>query len=144
MEDAVTEYEDTQEKEGLSWFTRRLAPLLRMDRLGDCETQVPYVYHHALLIRAQVTPLFMSDLERNMVKWGDHGKFDPFEDIYSIVFQLTIRAAGCREIADSVEKCKALEKLYWQVEKGSTPTSVLLPWFPSSARKQRVAATTDM
>jgi hypothetical protein len=86
----------------------------------------------------------MADLERNMLKWGNSGKFDPFEDIYSIVFQLTIRAAGCREIADSVEKCKDLEKLYWQVEKGSTPTSVLIPWFPSPARNRKKAATTEM
>jgi hypothetical protein len=86
----------------------------------------------------------MADIERNMVKWGNTGKFDPFEDIYSIVFQLTIRAAACREIADSVEKCKELEKLYWQVEKGSTPSSVLLPWFPSGARNLKTAATGEM
>lgn len=86
----------------------------------------------------------MSDLERNMTKWGSSGKFDPFEDVYSIVFQLTIRAAACREIADSVESCKRMEKLYWLVEKGSTPTSVLLPWFPSSARKLQKEATAEM
>jgi sterol 14-demethylase len=61
-----------------------------------------------------------------------------------MVFQLTIRASTCREIADSVEDCKKLERLYWQVEKGSTPTSVLLPWIPSKAQKLKVAATTEM
>jgi hypothetical protein len=91
-----------------------------------------------------VTPMFMSDLERNMVKWGESGKLDPFEDMYSMVFQLTIRAAGAREIADSVEKCKELERLYWRVEKGSTPASLLLPWLPSKARKNKVAATGEM
>ncbi|KAF8604864.1 cytochrome P450 [Ceratobasidium sp. AG-I] len=126
VEDAVEDYDPVKEEEKLSWFVRRLTPLLRMDRLGE------------------LTPLFMSDLERNMLKWGDHGKFDPFEDVYSMVFQLTIRAAGCREIADSVEACQKMEKLYWQVEKGSSPTSMLLPWLPSKSRKLRVAATTEI
>jgi sterol 14-demethylase len=86
----------------------------------------------------------MSDIERNTVNWGTSGKFDPFDVIYSIVFQLTIRAVGAREIADSVEKCKELERMYWRVETGTTPTSVLLPWLPSDARKRKVAATGEM
>lgn len=79
-----------------------------------------------------------------MVKWGNTGKVDPFEDMYSMIFQVTIRAAGCKEIADSVEECKKLEALYWLIETGATPTSVLFPWFPSEGRKQRVAATKEM
>ncbi|KAJ1302512.1 hypothetical protein OPQ81_002831 [Rhizoctonia solani] len=70
--------------------------------------------------------------------------FDPFEVMYSTVFQLTIRAAGAREIADSVERCKRLEELYWKVEKGNTAASLLLPWLPSSARKQKVASTAEI
>ncbi|CCO32823.1 hypothetical protein BN14_06886 [Rhizoctonia solani AG-1 IB] len=93
---------------------------------------------------ADLTPHFMSDIERNTVNWGTSGKFDPFDVIYSIVFQLTIRAVGAREIADSVEKCKELERMYWRVETGTTPTSVLLPWLPSDARKRKVAATGEI
>ncbi|KAG8692691.1 hypothetical protein FRC09_011033 [Ceratobasidium sp. 395] len=86
----------------------------------------------------------MADLERNMVKWGTSGKFDPFNDVYSIVFQLTIRSTACREIADSIDSCKRMEKLYWLVEKGSTPTTVLIPWLPSKARTLKTEATTEM
>ncbi|KAG9124093.1 hypothetical protein FRC07_012865 [Ceratobasidium sp. 392] len=86
----------------------------------------------------------MADIERNVVKWGDHGKFDPFEDIYSIIFQTTIRTIGCREISDSIEQCKKLEKLYQHTEQGSTAASLLLPWFPSEARKRKTAATTEI
>lgn len=86
----------------------------------------------------------MTDLERNMINWGDQGQFDPFEDIYTMVFHLTIRAAGCREIADSVESCKKLEQLFWQIEKGATPVTVLFPWFPSKARRSRADATKEM
>ncbi|KAG9090394.1 hypothetical protein FS749_000590 [Ceratobasidium sp. UAMH 11750] len=120
---AIPEKDD---KEGLSDFIRRLSSLLRMDRL------------------AKITPQLMADLERNMIKWGNQGQFDPFDAIYSLVFQLTIRAAACREIADSIEECKKMETLYWHVEKGSTPTSVLLPWFPSPARNLKMAATTEL
>ncbi|KAH7338672.1 cytochrome P450 [Rhizoctonia solani] len=79
-----------------------------------------------------------------MEVWGEAGKFDPFEVIYSIVFQLTIRTGGAREIADSIEKCKKLEELYWKVEKGNTATTLLLPWLPSNARKQKLSATTEI
>ncbi|KAG9093831.1 hypothetical protein FRC06_011361, partial [Ceratobasidium sp. 370] len=123
VKDAVPVKDD---KEELSDFIRRLSSLLRMDRL------------------AKITPQLMADLERNMVKWGNQGQFDPFDVIYSMVFQLTIRATACREIADSIEECKKMETLYWHVEKGSTPTSVLLPWFPSPARNLKKAATTDI
>ncbi|KAH7316408.1 cytochrome P450 [Rhizoctonia solani] len=126
VKDIVPDEVEKNDQEQLSSFLRRLSPLLRMDRLAD------------------LTPLFMSDIERNTTKWGDTGKFDPFKDIYSIVFQLTIRAVGAREIADSAEKCKELESLYWRVEMGSTPTSVLLPWLPSDARRKKVAATGEI
>ncbi|KAG8716756.1 hypothetical protein FRC08_008846, partial [Ceratobasidium sp. 394] len=126
VKDVVQDTPDKNDQEQLSGFIRRLSPLLRMDRL------------------AALTPQFMADLERNMVKWGTSGKFDPFEDVYSIVFQLTIRATACREIADSVESCKRMEKLYWLVEKASTPTTVLMPWLPSKARKLKTEATTEI
>ncbi|QRV97067.1 cytochrome P450 family protein [Ceratobasidium sp. AG-Ba] len=126
IKDVVQEYIEEDDQAQISSFIRRLSPLLRTDRL------------------AALTPLFMSDLERNMARWGLAGKFDPFEDIYSMVFQLTIRAAACREIADSVESCKRMEKLYWMVEKGSTPTSLLLPWLPSMSLKLKWEATLEM
>ncbi|CAE6417808.1 unnamed protein product [Rhizoctonia solani] len=126
VKDIVADEVEKNDQEQLSFFLRRLSPLLRMDRLAD------------------LTPSFMSDIERNMENWGEAGKFDPFDVIYSIVFQLTIRAAAAREIADSVEKCKEVERLYWRVEMGSTPTSVLFPWLPSEARKNKVAATGEM
>ncbi len=61
-----------------------------------------------------------------------------------MVFQLTIRAASCKEVADDPEAVKKVTKLYWDAEKGSTPTSVLLPWFPSAARKRKLKATQDL
>ncbi|ELU37407.1 cytochrome P450 [Rhizoctonia solani AG-1 IA] len=119
-------FTEGNDQEQMSYFLRHLNPLLKNDRL------------------AKLTPELMSDIERNMESWGDAGKFDPFEVMYSTVFQLTIRTAGAREIADSVEKCKELEKLYWKVEKGSTPMALLLPWLPSKARNEKVNSTGEI
>lgn len=48
---------------------------------------------------------------------------------------------GCREIAEDPAAVQRLRDLYWAVEKGSTPTSVLFPWLPSRARKTKREAT---
>ncbi|KAG9081346.1 hypothetical protein FRC06_005626, partial [Ceratobasidium sp. 370] len=126
VDDVVKIAADGDGSEQVSGFLQRLYPLLRTERL------------------VTLTPQLMADLERNMVKWENMGKFDPFSVIYSIVFQLTIRFASCGEIADSVERCQRLETLYWRVQKGWTPASVLLPWLPSSARDQKKAATREI
>lgn len=104
----------------------------------------------------------LKDLDRCMEKWGSSGQFDPFDDVYNVsgpylpreiskglrapqmVFQLTIRAAACREVADDPALVKRVAKLYWDMEKGATPTSVLLPWLPSPARKRKQKATTEL
>ncbi|CUA72666.1 hypothetical protein RSOLAG22IIIB_04986 [Rhizoctonia solani] len=118
--------QEKTEQEKSAFFHRRILSLFKVDRLAD------------------LAPSIMSDIERNMETWGETGQFDPFDVIYSVVFQLIIRAAGAREISDSVEKCKILERLYWRVEMGSTPTSILFPWVPSTARKQKDAATREI
>ncbi|QRV94618.1 cytochrome P450 family protein [Ceratobasidium sp. AG-Ba] len=69
---------------------------------------------------------------------------DPFVDLYSLVFRLTIRVGGCREIADSVGQCKKMEELFWAIDQGATPTAVLFPWFPSPARQKKVKATAEV
>jgi len=61
-----------------------------------------------------------------------------------MVFQLTIRAASCREIADDADEVKRVTDLYWKMEKGSTPTAILFPWLPVPARKRRNDATMDL
>lgn len=61
-----------------------------------------------------------------------------------MIFQLTTRTLAFAEIANSPELVKRIAKLYWNAEEGSTPTSVLLPWFPSPARNLRRAASTEM
>ncbi|KAG8712346.1 hypothetical protein FRC08_014724 [Ceratobasidium sp. 394] len=127
-----------------SSYLQRLYPLLRMERLAAREWFIDsfsYRIGDSFLLGLAVAPQLMADLERGMVKWGDEGKFDPFDTIFSTIFQLTTRFVACREIADSIEGCKRLEKLYRRVEKGWTPASILLPWMPSFARVRKTIAT---
>ena len=105
----------------------------------------------------------LQDLDRDMEKWGTTGQFDPFDNIYKVsstpiivfvlesfsfsskaVFQLTVRALACREIADSQEVVQRVAKLYWDIGKGTTATAVLLPWFPSPSRKRKEKANTEL
>ncbi|KAG8748888.1 hypothetical protein FRC12_013742 [Ceratobasidium sp. 428] len=122
----VDDGSNKSDKEKGSDFLRCLTRLLRVERMR------------------LVTPQIMADIEHTVAKWGTRGQFNPFSDLYSLVVQLTIRTVGCREIADSTDLCKKMEKLYLQVEQGSTAASLLLPWFPSQARKRKTAATADI
>jgi hypothetical protein len=72
---------------------------------------------------------------------GVEGKMNPFKDIYDIVFQITVRMATCEELATDLDKIQKMNDLYWKLEKNSTPMSLLLPWFPSPARKNKDEAT---
>ena len=54
---------------------------------------------------------------------------------------MTVRLATCRELAEDKEAITQLSRHYWNVEKNSTPTSILLPWFPGPAKKAKAKAT---
>ena len=79
-----------------------------------------------------------------MDSWGDSGKINPFDDIYYVVFQMTVRMATCRELAEDSVAVDQLFKLYWKLEKSATPVGVLLPWFPSKANRNKKQANADM
>ena len=54
---------------------------------------------------------------------------------------MTVRLATCRELSEDHEAVAQLAEHYWNMEKSTTPVSVLLPWFPSSAKKTKAKAT---
>lgn len=61
-----------------------------------------------------------------------------------MVFQLTVRAGSCREIADDPVVVERVAQLYRDIERGSTAATVLLPWLPSLARKRKANATKEI
>lgn len=57
---------------------------------------------------------------------------------------MTVRLALCKEASDDLASVTHLQNLYWQIEKSSTPTVLLLPWFPSRAKKIQKAAIQEL
>ena len=76
--------------------------------------------------------------------WGDSGKINPFNDVYYLVFQMTVRMTTCSELAEDWAAIDRLFGLYWKLEKSATPVALLLPWLPSNARRDKMQATADM
>lgn len=56
---------------------------------------------------------------------------DPFDDIFKIAFQLTIRSVGCGDIADDLELMGKMMHWYHLVDSLTSPTAVMYPWIPT-------------
>ena len=54
---------------------------------------------------------------------------------------MIVRVASCRELSDDREAVTRLANHYWAIEKNGTHVTMLLPWFPSFARKAKQKAT---
>ncbi|KAF7359310.1 Lanosterol 14-alpha demethylase [Mycena sanguinolenta] len=91
-----------------------------------------------------VTPYLLEDAERRMDQWGNDVKINPFEEMHSLVFQMTIRMATCRELADNLEATARLSELFLLHEQALSPISFFLPWFPGRAKQTKQKATTAM
>ena len=57
---------------------------------------------------------------------------------------MTARMTTCHELTKNEADLKKIGELFMTLQTSATPTSLLLPWFPSSARKAGKRATTDM
>lgn len=54
---------------------------------------------------------------------------------------MTIRLGTCKELAEDKKAITQLAGHFWNLEKSTTAVSVLLPWFPSPAKKAKSKAT---
>ena len=50
----------------------------------------------------------------------------------------------CDSLARNDADLEKIGGLFLTIQKGATPASILLPWFPSPARKRRQAAATEL
>lgn len=57
---------------------------------------------------------------------------------------MTARLATCRAISEDKTAVDKIATLFMKLQKSSTPASLLLPWFPSSARKTNQQVTTEL
>ncbi|PPQ75528.1 hypothetical protein CVT24_013234 [Panaeolus cyanescens] len=112
-----------RETDQTTQFIKRLLLLLRRDRISD------------------TLPLLFDDVHRRMSDWGTQGTINPFREVYDLVFQMTVRMATCRELAEDKEAISTIAQSYWDIEKSATPAAILLPWLPIADRKKNEKAT---
>ncbi|KAG5654445.1 hypothetical protein H0H81_002635 [Sphagnurus paluster] len=89
-------------------------------------------------------PLILDDSRRIMETWGSAGKFDPFDNVYTLLFQTTLRSLSCTEISNDPQVVSRLKTLYDKLDNGTTPATVLVPWLPTPAMIQKLWATKEI
>ena len=57
---------------------------------------------------------------------------------------MTARMTTCHDLTKNEVDLKKIGELFMTIQTSATPVSVLLPWLPSSARKTKKQATTEM
>ena len=77
-------------------------------------------------------------LER--VASSPNGITDPFDSIYKIVFQLTMRTVGCNEIANDPALLAKTLSYFEIIEQSATPVVVIFPWLPTLSKLKRTYA----
>ncbi|GLB42444.1 putative cytochrome P450 [Lyophyllum shimeji] len=122
----LKDIKEPEEHQEISWFNKQLSLLLNKQRLSE------------------VLPSLFDDVQARMDGWGKEGRMDPFKNIYDLVFQMTVRMATCRDLASDKEALDKLQHDYWVLEKSATPTALLLPWFPSKAKKDKETSTRNL
>ncbi|KAJ7465108.1 cytochrome P450 [Mycena latifolia] len=100
----------------------------RIERLDDCK----------------LFPTLMRDTASLMDGWGAEGTINPFNELSQIVFQLTVRMGSCHELAEDKKTVARMAELLDVVDDNSTPASLLLPWFPSPARRTKDRAIKEL
>lgn len=68
-------------------------------------------------------------IERN--GGGKTGVFDPFDDVYRIVYQLTMRTVGATEIAESPELLSRTLGYFEDMEGAAGVARIAFPWLPT-------------
>lgn len=62
---------------------------------------------------------------------------NPFETIYRIVYQLTMRTVACHDIADDLDLLDKTLHWYEMVEQAGTPTVIMFPSLPTWSKLKR-------
>jgi hypothetical protein len=65
---------------------------------------------------------------------------DPFDSIYRVVFQMTMRTVACVEIAGDDALRERTLKLFEEIEGTATPMSIMYNWMPVIAKFRRTYA----
>ncbi|KAJ6495285.1 cytochrome P450 [Mycena sanguinolenta] len=115
---------------------------LQTKRISVIHKRLAAVQKNAPL--SDLIPAILEDSRRILESYGTSGTFDPFEKIYQLIFQTTVRCLSSSEIADDAALVARLKKLYDRLDTGTTPATVLFPWFPTPAMIKKLWATKEI
>ncbi|KAK2009263.1 cytochrome P450 6A1 [Colletotrichum eremochloae] len=114
-------------------FNRNLVRLLRKDVLTQ--------RLHLLVSDARGT---MDALAARIGPSSEFGTSDPFEDMYRLVFQLTVRMVGCDEVAEDPALLQRMLHIFEGIDGAATATKVMFPWMPTVGHFRRVISGAKM
>ncbi|KAJ7204647.1 cytochrome P450 [Mycena pura] len=112
---------------------------LQTKRISTIHKRLTAVQKNASL--SELIPAILEDSRRILESYSTSGTFDPFEKVYELLFQTTVRSLSSSEIADDAALVLRLKKLYDRLDAGTTPASVLAPWLPTPAMIKKLWAT---
>jgi hypothetical protein len=89
-----------------------------------------------------IFPILSADVHVGMeaLKGDLQGITDPFETIYRLIFQLTIRLAGPVEMAEDPELTEEVLQLFSTIDKSAGATVVMFPNTPTLPWLRRTVA----
>jgi cytochrome P450 len=67
------------------------------------------------------------------------GITNPFDSMYELVYQFTMRTVACNDIADDPALLKKTLGLFEMVEAAATPFMIMYPWMPLWGKLKRVS-----
>ncbi|KAH8901220.1 cytochrome P450 6A1 [Thozetella sp. PMI_491] len=124
--------QEVEEKMDFSkFFNSRMVRVLRTDAM---QRNLPKLIGD---VRGRLTDL-AADIPNQGFK--DEAVVDPFDNIFKIAFQLTIRSVGCGDIADDLELMSKMMHWYHLVDSLTSPTAVMYPWIPTWGMMKRTVA----
>ncbi|KAF8190379.1 cytochrome P450 [Mycena galopus ATCC 62051] len=115
---------------------------LQTQRISVIHKRLAAVQKNAPL--SDLIPAILDDSRRILESYGTSGTFDPFEKINELIFQTTVRCLSCAEISDDAALVARLKTLYDRLDTGTTPATVLIPWFPTPAMMKKLWATKEI
>ncbi|CAK4034075.1 cytochrome P450 6A1 [Lecanosticta acicola] len=89
-------------------------------------------------------PTLLKDARANLDSLGSSGTTDPFDSIYRMVFQFTMRTVACNEIADDPPLLSRCLSLYETVENAADQWMIMFPWMPLLSKARRTYASAQL
>ncbi|KAF2218975.1 cytochrome P450 [Elsinoe ampelina] len=112
-----------------SWFARKITKTMKKDNL------VRSLRH------------LVSDTEQALKRSlacndGTVGYLDPFVEMNRIVYLLTLRTVGVKELADAPDLLDYSLRLVEVIDDNNSTAKIIIPWFPATKHIKRLLAST--